>query len=406
MSLPKRSLKFNIPLLYTVALSGGLIFWTGIEKLFLLSIGGDGFAISLNAVVFVAVVLCLDIPTGALADRWGRKHLLLTGLGSLFLSSTVYGLAHSPQIYLIGTILFAIALATINGATQALTYDSLKELDRSQDYNKIHGRLQAALAVGAGTALLLSGFLVEHFGFRFNFRLSMASAATSFLLACLLVEPKQHVYGANKPALKTAIRESFVTIKRNSVLIAAAVLFMVTTAFRWMSDSYSQLIFHDLGLALSLFGVLGFLAASSGAIGRLVSHRFTKYTRPFVAIIIVLFGLVGFGHNKYVILIGLISFYGINQLVQNNCESEIQEHLPSHIRATATSVFTFLSTMLIVPFGLITGIIIKNNDVFGAFKFGGIFGGLALLWWAWYGKNKIRLKSPHSPTGDLIEIEN
>src|SRR3989344_4414979 len=149
----KRSVKLNIPLLYVIALSGGLIFWMGIERLFLLSIVGDGFAVSLNAVVFVAIALSLDIPTGALADKWGRKTMLLIGLTSLFCSSLVYGFSHSPKTYIFGTVLFALALATINGAIQALTYDTLKELDQHKSYSKIYGKLQAALAIGAGLAL-------------------------------------------------------------------------------------------------------------------------------------------------------------------------------------------------------------------------------------------------------------
>ena len=395
----ERSVELNIPLLYVIALLGGLIFWMGIEKLFLLSIGGDGFAVSLNAVATVATILALDIPTGALADHWGRKHLLLTGGACLFLSSTVYGLSHSPKTFLIGSVLFGAAVATINGATQALTYDSLQELGKTKDYNKIHGRLQAALAVGAGFALLVSGYLAQHFGFRLNFRLAMASSAIAFALSWLLTEPKQHTFETGKPPIKVAIKESVKTVRKSKFLIAAAVLFLVTSAFRWMSDNYSQLVFSDIGIRLTWISILGFLAVGSGAIGRLVSHRFQGYTRQIVFIIIALFALVGFVSNKSIIIIGLLGFYGLNQLVQNVCESEIQDHLPSHIRATATSVFTFISTMLIVPFGLLTGVIMKRYDVFAAFKVGAVLGALALLWWTFQDKGDLELEtSPDQPT--------
>lgn len=388
----KRSLELNIPLLYTAGIFGGLIFWTGIEKLFLLSIGGDGFAVSFNAVVLIIVILFLDIPTGALADRWGRKNLLLAGLGSLFLSSLFYSLAQSPKLYLVGTIFFGIAFASINGSTHALTYDSLQEMGRAKEYNKVNGRLQAALAIGAGFALLSSGFLAQHFGFRFNFRLAMLSSAIAFAIGCLLTEPKEYTFEKDKPTLKVAVKESFKTIRLSKFLIAAAVLFMVTMAFRWMSESYSQLVFIDVGVPLSMVGVLGFLAVAGGAVGRIVSHHFTSYTKWLVLVVIVLFATVGFIPNSAVILVCLTAFYGFNQLVQNICESEIQDHLPSHIRATATSVFTALSTFLIVPFGLITGFLIDKFSVFAAFKFGAILGAIALTWWALQDKAKLEVK--------------
>jgi MFS family permease len=378
---PRLSVKLNIPLLYAIAFFGGLIFWMGIERLFLLSIGGDGFAVSLNAVVFVAIALTLDIPTGALADKWGRKTMLMAGLASLFCSSLAYGLSHSPNTYIIGTVLFALALATINGAIQALTYDTLKELDDHKSYSKIYGKLQAALAVGAGLALLSSGFLAHHFGFRFNFRLALISSAIALIISLLLTEPTQHKFGKNKASLKTAVKLSFATIRASSLLIATAVLLLTVRTFQWMSDSYSQLVFSKFGIALSWIGVLSFLAVGGGAIGRLVAHRYHGHIRRVVFIMITLFACAGFA-PKPIALVGLIGFYGFNQLMENICETNIQHHLPSHIRATATSVFSFVSTLLLVPFGLITGVIIKRYDVLMAFKVATVLGALALAWWA------------------------
>jgi len=393
----KRSVKLNIPLLYVIALSGGLIFWMGIERLFLLSIGGDGFAVSLNAVVFVAIALSLDIPTGALADKWGRKTMLLIGLTSLFCSSLVYGFSHSPKTYIFGTVLFALALATINGAIQALTYDTLKELDQHKSYSKIYGKLQAALAIGAGLALLSSGFLAHHFGFRLNFRLALVSSAIALIISLLLTEPSQHKFGADRPSLKIAVKQSFATIRASSLLIATAVLLLTVRTFQWMSDSYSQLVFNKFGIALSWIGVLGFLAVGGGAIGRLVAHRYQGHARRVVFIMIALFACAGFAPEPFA-LVGLIGFYGFNQLVENICETNIQHHLPSHIRATATSVFSFVSTLLLVPFGLLTGVIIKRYDILMAFRVTAVLGALALAWWVLQNKTELGVK----PTGEPL----
>ncbi len=396
------SLKLNIPLLYAVAFFGGLIFWVGIEKLFLLSIGGDGFSVSLNAVVFVAVVLALDIPTGALADRWGRKSLMIIGLASLFLSSLTYGLANSPDIYLIGTVLFGIALATINGATQALTYDTLKELGSHESYNKIYGRITAALAIGAGTGLLVSGSLAQEFGFRFNFRLALVPTTIALCLSFFLIEPRLHKFKANAPKLKIAIKESALTIRKSSPLIATAVLLLTVRTFQWMSDNYSQLVLNKFGIKLSLISVVGFLAVSGGALGRLLAHRFYAKGRVIILIMITLFACVGFAPEP-IALVGLITFYGFNQLLENICETDIQQHLPSHIRATATSVFSFFSTLLIIPFGLITGVIIKRYNVLAAFQLAAILGAAALAWSLFKGKNLKTTKELSPPPTDLLE---
>lgn len=393
MSLrPQTSVKHNIPLLYVIGFFGGLIFWMGIERLFLLSIGGDGFAVTLNAVVFVVMVVSLDIPTGVLADKWGRKILLSIGVSSLFLSSLIYGLSDSPKTYIFGTVFFGLALATINGAVQALTYDSLKEQDNHDTYSKTYGRLQAAFAIGAGIALFSSGFLAQHFGFRFNFRLALVSSGVALAMSFLLTEPSQHKFGAGKPTLKVAVKTSLSTIRASSVLISVAVLLLVVRTFQWMSDSYSQLVFDKFGIALSWIGVLGFIAVGGGAVGRLLAHRFHSHARKVVFIMVALFALAGFAPEP-IALFGLLGFYFFNQLTENICETNIQHRLPSNIRATATSVFSFISSVLIIPFGLITGLIIKRYDVLAAFKVAAVLGALALLWWFYQKESKIIAKS-------------
>lgn len=399
---PRPSLKLNVPLLYLIAFFGGLIFWVGIEKLFLLSIGGDGFSVSLNAVVFVAVVLSLDIPTGVLADRWGRKSLMIIGLASLFLSSLTYGSAHSPDIYLIGTVFFGMALATINGATQALTYDTLKETGSHESYNKIYGRITATLAAGAGSGLLLSGYLAHQFGFRFNFRIALIPTTIALALSFFLTEPHTYKFKADSRRLKAAIKESAITIRKSGPLIATAVLLLTVRTYQWMSDNYSQLVFSKFGIKLSLIGVVGFLAVSGGALGRLLAHRFYAKGRVIVLIMIALFACVGFAPEP-IALVGLITFYGFNQLLENICETDIQQHLPSHIRATATSVFSFFSTLLIIPFGLITGVIIKRYNVLAAFQLAAVLGAAALAWWLFKGKNFKTTKEPSPPPTDLLE---
>ena len=54
----------------------GLVFWYGIEKLFMLSIGITAYSVGTITALFIVVTLLLDIPSGMLADRWSRKGTL------------------------------------------------------------------------------------------------------------------------------------------------------------------------------------------------------------------------------------------------------------------------------------------------------------------------------------------
>ncbi|HLB66416.1 MAG TPA: MFS transporter, partial [Candidatus Saccharimonadales bacterium] len=256
---------------------------------------------------------------------------------------------------------------------------------------------------GAGSGILLSGFLAHEFGFRFNFRIALIPTLISLSFSLLLTEPSHHKKENDVAKLKAAIKESASTIRRSSPLIATAMLLLTVRTFQWMSDNYSQLAFNKFGIQLSLMGVVSFLAVGGGAIGRLVAHRFASHARAIVLIMIGLFACTGFAPEP-VALVGFITFYGFNQLLENICETDIQIHLPSHIRATATSVFSFFSTLLVIPFGLITGVLIRQYDVLAAFKLATVLGALTLGWWLIKGSKNLLISEPsNQPPTDLME---
>ncbi len=89
----------NISKLYIINFLTGFVFWYGIEKLFLRSIGVSTVGIALNAIAYIVVSTVFDIPTGILADRWNRKYTIMLGIGCLGISSMLMGLSHGLTFY-------------------------------------------------------------------------------------------------------------------------------------------------------------------------------------------------------------------------------------------------------------------------------------------------------------------
>lgn len=117
----------NILKLYASNFLVGLVFWYGIEKLFMQSIGIDAVGISVTIAVLFAFNLVFDIPSGILADKWSRKGVLLVGVAALALSSLLLGLATGLELYIVGYLLYGIKIVATSGTYQALVYDSLHE---------------------------------------------------------------------------------------------------------------------------------------------------------------------------------------------------------------------------------------------------------------------------------------
>lgn len=69
----------------------------------------------------------MEIPTGVIADRFGRKTSIILGSIVLSIAALIYGSIPNFYNFLLGEFLFAIGVALISGADKAILYDSLKE---------------------------------------------------------------------------------------------------------------------------------------------------------------------------------------------------------------------------------------------------------------------------------------
>src|SRR5439155_7358975 len=145
----------NIWRLFTVQALLAFILWVPIWVVFLqrkglgLSQIGvlEGFAWVLTA--------ALEVPTGAIADRFGRKASI--AMGAFLYSAAMFLIladALSPG-FLLGYALWNSSLAFVSGADSALLYDSLKAGGRASEAAKQTGRYTAIQQASQGVASLI-----------------------------------------------------------------------------------------------------------------------------------------------------------------------------------------------------------------------------------------------------------
>src|ERR687896_2551770 len=101
----------------------------GINTLFLLDAGlNNTEAFAANA-FFTAGMVIFEIPTGVLADTWGRRMSYLLGAGTLLVTTLVYVGMWQIQAPLwgwaIASILVGLGFTFFSGATEAWLVDAL-----------------------------------------------------------------------------------------------------------------------------------------------------------------------------------------------------------------------------------------------------------------------------------------
>ena len=70
--------------------------------------------------VYSIVLVALDIPTGYLADAWGRRNCLFTGCLIAFGGYICYSFSYTFGAFFIAEILLGIGQSLVSGADSAL----------------------------------------------------------------------------------------------------------------------------------------------------------------------------------------------------------------------------------------------------------------------------------------------
>ncbi|HET6201334.1 MAG TPA: MFS transporter [Planctomycetota bacterium] len=121
-----------------------------------------GFA-DLRAVYYGSVVLA-QLPTGLLADRLGRRPVLVLGPLAQALGALVIVSAHSFGQFALGEALLGIGQALLASAASAALFDSLKDLGRETDYFRVEASATVFRLLGTSAAFGLGGLIVDWLG--------------------------------------------------------------------------------------------------------------------------------------------------------------------------------------------------------------------------------------------------
>jgi len=144
-------------------------------------------------IIVPQIVVALLAPwVGYYSERFGRKPLLLVGLGAQVLRAAVLALFDNYPAFVIAQFLDGISGAVIGVLTLLLIADITAGSGR---FNLARGMVATMSSIAASFSTTAFGFLIERFGDRIGFLLmGVAAASSAFVVVALLPETKPTKY--------------------------------------------------------------------------------------------------------------------------------------------------------------------------------------------------------------------
>lgn len=175
----------DLRLFYLFRLLATSYLWGPIFVLFQASRGLAFDEIMLLSVIYSAVFLIVEIPTGAFADHIGRRQSMMLGALAMVGSCLVSYLAHDFATFAASQVLAGVSMALCSGADSAYLFDLLHGNGRGEEYPAREGQASAWHLFGNVGAFSAGGVLaVVDLGL--PYLVNAGTAAIAFVVAMLM----------------------------------------------------------------------------------------------------------------------------------------------------------------------------------------------------------------------------
>jgi len=126
----------------------------------------------------------LEIPTGVVADAYGRRKAMLASFGSYLLSFALFYLFPRFSIFVVAMVLFAFGETFRSGTHKAMILEYLRNKEISHLKVHYYGHTRAASQFGSAVGALLAAGLVFYVG---SYRVVFLASLLPYVLAFFLL---------------------------------------------------------------------------------------------------------------------------------------------------------------------------------------------------------------------------
>jgi MFS family permease len=389
----RRIIRTYLTLQFGNTLAASLI-W-GINTLFLLNAGLSNFEAFLANAFYTLGMVLFEIPTGIIADGWGRRTSYLLGTITLSLSTFLYFILWQMQApfweWAIASMLLGLGYTFFSGAVEAWLVDALDFAKYTGKIEAIFGKAQVVNGVAMFIGTLGGGIIAQLTSLGMPFLVRTGILLIMFIVAWIMM----HDIGflpdrSQKPlrAMRTLLDSSIQNGLRvppvrwlmfSSIFLSSVGIYVFYALQPYLLQLYGDSTAYTVaGVAATLVAIAqicgGILASR---IAGLFSHRTTALVTTTVMSVLLLGGL--YMTHSFIIALAIVFAWGlVFASTMPIRQSYLNGMIPSKQRATVLSFDSMIGNIGSIGIQPALGRVADISSYGASFLVGGILQIVAL----------------------------
>ena len=355
------NIKKQINRLYTSSIAGQLSLsgaWVAILAARGFSLAQIGFA----ETIFHIVSIMFEIPSGVLADVFGRKKMLIVSCIMRIVGDIVMVLSNNFALVCLSIAFHALNYNFASGSGDALAYDSLKSVGQEEQFERYASNQTIIYRACEGASTLFAGFSL-FIGYKLAYSTGIAFGIVQLAILSSLTEIR-----LEKPKQKANIWKEILNCFKQSLLFLKearkAMLLMFTNSFVGALDIlllfFLQAKLPMAGIPKWALGIALLVMQAGGVTGAkiILCAKNVRYRVIFTAAtLVILLGIVMEHSGLYVVMTlgGFIAAMSDDAL-QVRTNAILQDMFPSEQRATLISIESFSFSVIMIVLSPLAGL--------------------------------------------------
>lgn len=324
--------------------------------LLLLARGLSLVQISLIESIFIGSIFLMEVPTGILADRFGRKWSIVASTLLVMCGELMFLFARDFNWYVVMALVTGAGFAFASGAIEALIYDSMPPENREEAMKRAMGRVNSYSLIAFVIAPIIGALIIGDAAVE-NFIPAIILTVVALLIGVIsgltLREPAIDTL-EKKPGSWELLRDGVFLLRHHARLRRLALLVVFTAPFTdaiitTLGPPY--LVQNDVspyvvGVTLSIGSLLG-------AFTQRYAYKFEEWLgqQRAIALLILLPGLtywiLASVAGPFATVLVIILMYGSNDMKAPLFSAYQNALIESRNRATVLSLINMLVSLFL-----------------------------------------------------------